>query len=443
MMQIPHPETSRKTAYLAVLGFLTLLFAVRVVGQLIQYVNPTDILPPFAAWQGSAIAYPALLALQILILTACGIAMCAIHSGRVLPNPAIARWLYVLALPYFLVMLLRLLLGLGPLHEVSWFAAGIPALFHLVLAAILVTLAHYHSNISQQLRFRQAVRWIIYPGIMAAVILAYYGLMAQGVSPAISSYMGGLLAAIMITIAEILLPYRHAWRPTRHDVIHDSVFLLLVQVALPNALTLLAAIGLQQWVGHSGSALDGWWPQHYPVWIQMLLMMFAADFLRYWLHRAFHTHHRLWAVHAVHHSVQKLYWLNVGRFHPLDKGLQFLADVLPFIFLGVPAEVLTLYFVIYSVKGFFQHSNVDVRLGWLNYIISGPELHRWHHSRIIRESNSNYGNNVSVWDWLFGTFYYPKLQEVSELGLFNRQYPTAFLSQMRAPFVHGLDKEAP
>jgi sterol desaturase/sphingolipid hydroxylase (fatty acid hydroxylase superfamily) len=86
---------------------------------------------------------------------------------------------------------------------------------------------------------------------------------------------------------------------------------------------------------------------------------------------------------------------------------------------------------------------VDTKLGWLNYIISGPELHRWHHSKIIRESNSNYGNNVSVWDWMFGSFYYPKAAEVQELGLFNRHYPMDFLRQMRAPFVSGLDKKDP
>jgi sterol desaturase/sphingolipid hydroxylase (fatty acid hydroxylase superfamily) len=428
--------------YVATLLLCLLLFSARVVGQLVQHISPVAFLPPFEAWQGSGMPYSALLTMQLVIVAAASFIITRLAHGRITPNPRTAAWLYWLGIPYFIAMLVRLLLGLGPLHEAAWFAASIPAFFHIVLASMVLTLAHYHSSPAQRLRFRQAMRWAVYPGIMGLVVLAYYGLIAQGVSPVISSYVSGLLAAITITIAEILLPYRAEWRPTRHDILHDSIFLLLIQVVLPNALTLLAAIGLQHWVVQSGIAADAWWPHHYPIWAQMLLMMFAADFLRYWLHRAFHTYHRLWPIHAVHHSVQKLYWLNVGRFHPLDKSLQFLADVLPFIFLGVSQEVLTLYFVVYSVKGFFQHSNVDVRLGWLNYLISGPELHRWHHSKIIRESNSNYGNNISVWDWLFGTFHYPKAQEVGDLGLFNRHYPMAFLSQMRAPFVRGLDKEA-
>jgi sterol desaturase/sphingolipid hydroxylase (fatty acid hydroxylase superfamily) len=166
----------------------------------------------------------------------------------------------------------------------------------------------------------------------------------------------------------------------------------------------------------------------------MLLMMFIADLPRYWLHRAAHEWTPLWKFHAVHHSVKKLNWINVGRFHPVDKSLQFVCDTLPFILVGVSKEVLTLYFVVYSIKGFFQHSNVDVKLGWLNYIISGPELHRWHHSKVIKESNTNYGNNVIVWDILFGTFFLPKHAVIEKLGLLEKDYPMTFLGQIKEPF---------
>ena len=109
-------------------------------------------------------------------------------------------------------------------------------------------------------------------------------------------------------------------------------------------------------------------------------MLAMADFLRYWLHRAFHRFPFMWAFHAVHHSPHRLYWLNVGRFHPLEKAVQYLADALPFALLGVSPEVLSAYLVFYAINGFFQHSNCRVRLGPLNYIVAGPELHRWHHS---------------------------------------------------------------
>ena len=97
----------------------------------------------------------------------------------------------------------------------------------------------------------------------------------------------------------------------------------------------------------------------------------------------------------------------------------------------------------YAVNGFYQHSNCDVRLGPLNQLVSGPELHRWHHSMIPSESDSNFGNNLIVWDTLFGTHYLPVGREVGPLGLINQNYPDGFLAQMRTPFTAGLDNARP
>jgi sterol desaturase/sphingolipid hydroxylase (fatty acid hydroxylase superfamily) len=99
-----------------------------------------------------------------------------------------------------------------------------------------------------------------------------------------------------------------------------------------------------------------------------------------------------------------------------------------------------LYFVFYAINGFFQHCNIDLRMGILNFIISGPQLHRWHHSVEIQESNTNYGNNLIVWDLLFRTWFLPGARDVGILGLVNREYPLDFLSQLKTPFVKGLDK---
>jgi sterol desaturase/sphingolipid hydroxylase (fatty acid hydroxylase superfamily) len=271
---------------------------------------------------------------------------------------------------------------------------------------------------------------------MTFCIGLYYELIGYGVPLEASSFLSAIVGGLgLITLFEIILPYRIEWKPSREDIGTDLVFMLLVQVALPKLLTLVTAVYLVSWMNTNGAPLLNLWPHQAPIWLQMLGIMFTADLLRYWLHRAAHEWDPLWRLHEVHHSVQKLYWLNVGRFHPLDKSLQFLCDILPFMLLGVSKEVITLYFVVYSIKGFFQHSNVDVRIGWLNYIISGPELHRWHHSRIIRESNSNYGNNVIVWDILFGTFFLPNDRSVDDIGLTDDNYPSTFMAQLKAPFM--------
>jgi sterol desaturase/sphingolipid hydroxylase (fatty acid hydroxylase superfamily) len=189
-----------------------------------------------------------------------------------------------------------------------------------------------------------------------------------------------------------------------------------------------------------GALISGYWPHDAPVLAQVFLMLLIAEFFRYWIHRSLHVFGPLWQLHAVHHAADKIYTVNVGRFHPFDKAIQFLGDTVPFLLLGVTPEVFAAYFVLYAINGFYQHSNADVSLGPINWIIAGPELHRWHHSASIREAQSNYGNNLIVWDVLFGTRYLPEGREVGAVGIGNSRWPNGFLRQMSAPFTTPTDR---
>ena len=279
--------------------------------------------------------------------------------------------------------------------------------------------------------------YVAYPLVMSAGIALHLVLLGSGVSLGWSTNLPVVLGMVAVTWLERRTPHRREWRAEGEDVRSDLSYLVVVQAALPRALSFLVAVSLVRWL--EGSAYDAaaLWPRELPVGVQVAITILAADFLRYWFHVLSHNHALFWRLHAVHHSPEKLYWLNVGRFHPLEKSLQFLLDALPFIALGVGAEVLALYFVFYALNGFFQHSNVELRMGPLNYIISSAELHRWHHSRLAEESNRNYGNNLIVWDLVFGTRFLPADREVGELGLVRRDYPRSFLGQLRAPSPRG------
>ncbi|MDA1274123.1 MAG: sterol desaturase family protein [Verrucomicrobia bacterium] len=282
---------------------------------------------------------------------------------------------------------------------------------------------------------------LIYPAVMGTCLLLHVWLRSTAWGTAWNSYLPVLLGAALITVLERYCPYRRHWSPDRSDVTNDLAFMMIVQVVLPKFLTFFTAIVLVRFLSSHDLALSGLWPQTWPVFLQVVLMLLTADFFRYWLHRASHEWSMaLWRLHAVHHSPHKLYWLNVGRFHPIEKAFQFLFDALPFILVGVSEEVLGTYFVFYAVNGFFQHCNIELRLGVLNYVISGPELHRWHHSHLPRESNRNYGNNLILWDLLFRTWFLPQDLEVGRLGLVNRGYPLDFLRQMKTPFIKNADQ---
>ena len=285
------------------------------------------------------------------------------------------------------------------------------------------------------------LRYGAYPSILLACVIGNLVLFHMGTGVLPATYLPVTLGTLLIMALEATLPYRSDWRPSRVEVVQDSTFLALVHIILPKALAAASVFVIFDVLHGRGWGMSVWWPHDWPVPTQTMLMVLIVDGLRYWLHRLSHEWEPLLRVHAVHHAPQRLYTLNVGRFHPIDKGLQFVFDALPFLALGVQEDVLSLYFVWYAVNGFFQHSNADVRLGWLNYVVSGPELHRWHHSMQKEESNHNYGNHLIVWDVVFGSRYLPADGSVGALGLVNRQYPRGFLDQMAAPFTPGLDKQ--
>jgi len=272
-----------------------------------------------------------------------------------------------------------------------------------------------------------------YPAIMLLAVAALWVTLRAGGSLLWAPYAVVAAAALVILGIERLIPYRGQWRPTAGDLADDGLFMIVVQILVPLALGWIA-VWLTQRLLRDGGFVLAVWPAQWPIWAQVLLKLAAGDFLRYWLHRWSHEHALLWCLHAVHHHPPKLYSVNVFRFHPADKALQFLCDSLPFILLGVGPVVLAYYFVIYATSGLFQHCNGDLRLGWLNYLVSGPEVHRWHHSQLVEESNHNYAHTLIVWDLLFGTYYRPRGVHVGRLGLLEEGYPARFGGQLLAPF---------
>ena len=294
--------------------------------------------------------------------------------------------------------------------------------------------------IGQQVK-KQYLPWVAYPLVISLAISLHIMMTGRDFSLPISTYIPVIVGALLITALEFIIPFRQSWRPAMAEVKNDLLYTVLVQIILPRVLSFAVALILLRTVHETGRGLEGLWIHEWPIALQVVVMIIGAEFLRYWVHRLAHTWSPLWRLHAIHHSPDKLYWLNTGRFHPLEKSLQFLFDSLPFIVMGVSPDVLALYFVFYATNGFFQHSNINLKFGVLNYIISTAELHRWHHARDIKESGTNYGNNVIIWDLVFGSWFLPKERQVENLGLYNDHYPMDFSEQLKTPFTPGIDKQ--
>ncbi|MGH7359336.1 MAG: sterol desaturase family protein, partial [Candidatus Rokuibacteriota bacterium] len=254
------------------------------------------------------------------------------------------------------------------------------------------------SSVPRRDTLVRIVGWTAYPAVMAGGLGLHVLLVGQGVPPTASGALAIAVGLLAIVLLEARYAYRPGWRPGRRELLTDTVYLALVQALLPAALALAAGAALSGVARDRLAPVGHLWPHAWPTALQFLLMLTAADLAKYGLHAAAHRYGWLWRLHAVHHAPEKLYALTVARFHPLERTAQYFLETLPFALVGADGEVLALYLVFHSLHGFFQHANVDVRLGWLNYVVSGPELHRWHHSRRPAESNGNYANHLAVWD---------------------------------------------
>jgi sterol desaturase/sphingolipid hydroxylase (fatty acid hydroxylase superfamily) len=276
----------------------------------------------------------------------------------------------------------------------------------------------------------------VFPFVMCSVLAAQLFCMHLGFNPAISAVAVSLTGLVLIALLERVLPYRADWNTSDGDVKTDALHVLITQIILPKTLELVWPLLFLGIAGSLSTLLgpQNLWPHEWPILAQLLLMLLIAEFGRYWVHRAAHEVSFLWKFHAVHHSPNRLYFFNAARFHPLEKIYFLIPEVVPFILLGTNIECLAIYAVFNSIHGLMQHSNIRVNGGWLNYVFSLTELHRWHHSQPIEESNTNYGNNLICWDIVFGTFFWPKDREVPTIGLLNRNYPKSYIGQLKAPF---------
>ncbi|MCL6269418.1 sterol desaturase family protein [Sansalvadorimonas sp. 2012CJ34-2] len=290
---------------------------------------------------------------------------------------------------------------------------------------------------------QKALPVLVFPVTMGVALLSIWQLLKADVHEGLAVFLVLVPGALIIAVLERLLPYREDWNKNDGDLKTDLIHMLVAQISIPRLTKPLWIAALVSTVGWLNQTYpSGLWPHHWPVVIQLGLVLLIAEFGRYWVHRAAHTYIPLWRFHAVHHSPNRLYWMNAGRFHPVEKVFFLIPEVVPFILLGTNIEAMSLYFVFNGIHGMFQHSNIKLKLGWLNYVFAMTELHRWHHSKLVRESNRNYGNNLIIWDLVFGTFFWPKERDVKVIGVYNPDYPKDYLGQLKAPFQGNIDKPA-
>jgi ornithine lipid hydroxylase len=275
-----------------------------------------------------------------------------------------------------------------------------------------------------------------FPVVFGCVMgLGIYGV-GQGWNPVLTVIPLTAAVVLLLLVLERVHPYQEKWLHGHGDIATDLLH-NFVNFWIPEIYTVSFVGGLTvaaAWLSNAvGMAL---WPTHWPLLAQLLLALVIGEFGTYWIHRMMHENACLWRLHAAHHSAPRLYWLNAGRFHPIDLFAQQFLAVTPLILLGASVEIIALHTLFTAVHGLFQHCNVDVRLGPLNWFFSMAELHRWHHSKHLEEANTNYGANIIWWDIVFQSRFSPRdRQPPTAIGIQALpNFPRGYWAQLRSPF---------
>ncbi len=301
-----------------------------------------------------------------------------------------------------------------------------------------------HSKSIQSMSKNQIFSWerllvySIYPVILFGSILLGLYMMRLGVHEygIIITFSAGV--AIIISILEYVFPEHKEWIPSwkviKVDLLHMALTTILPGMlfrALTSAFLYALAVQIARNVGFE------LWPHHWPLFLQLLLALHLADIGFYIAHRALHEIPSIWPFHAVHHSPEELYVIAANRAHPIQIFFTFGVQFSILWVLGINEEALLLYYIFAGVNGQLQHCNIKMRCGFLNWVFATPDVHRWHHSIVIEESDANYGNSVMLWDLLLGTRKVPKevTMDHDHIGLpHGTNFPESYLGQLMVPF---------
>lgn len=137
--------TARETA--AYLLLFSMLFALRVGGQVLVVLRAPSWLPPTQKWH--LMPYRLLLPIQIGLLVLMAVIEVALWRATgpfVYREPGLGRVLIGLSFVYAGAMLLRYAVRMYRQPRERWFGGAIPIVFHFVLAAFLFTWGKYHVS---------------------------------------------------------------------------------------------------------------------------------------------------------------------------------------------------------------------------------------------------------------------------------------------------------
>lgn len=144
-----------------------------------------------------------------------------------------------------------------------------------------------------------------------------------------------------------------------------------------------------------------------PLWLEVVLAVVLLDFAIYLQHLVFHRVPILWRLHRMHHADQDIDVTTGTRFHPIEILISMWIKIGLVVALGISPLAVVIFEIVLNGSAMFNHSNAKLSVKVdrvLRTVVVTPDMHRVHHSVITRETHSNFGFFLSVWDRWLGTY---------------------------------------
>jgi sterol desaturase/sphingolipid hydroxylase (fatty acid hydroxylase superfamily) len=255
------------------------------------------------------------------------------------------------------------------------------------------------------------------------------------------SYPHWLVAISLLFVAlERLFPWRKSQALLRAGWLRDFGFL-----AINGHFFSLLTAGVNGWgafeatrlLQRAGLRLDASPVAGWPLGAQIVIFLLLSDFLQWCVHNLLHRVPALWAFHKVHHAITVMDFVGNFRFHWMEIVVYKSVQWLPLALLGAPGEVAFCVAVLSTFWGDLNHANLNVGLGLLGYVFNSPRMHLWHHDASDEGGIAkNFGIVLSVWDFLFGTAYWPRGRSPDRLGYpGDEEMPQGLVGELAWPLA--------
>ncbi len=267
-------------------------------------------------------------------------------------------------------------------------------------------------------------------------------------NPSWSNYFYWLLGLSLVCwLLEILFPWRKDQPLFRKDFWLDGFYMFfnffLFSLIAYNALSMVAVHAFNDFLAWFGLRnLVAIEVHSWPVWAQLLLLLVVRDFIDFHVHRLLHCVPWLWEFHKVHHSVEQMGFAAHMRYHWMETIVYRTLEYIPLSMIGFGIDDFLIVHIFALAIGHLNHSNIPLSWGPLRYLLNSPAMHIWHHAKYVpAKYGVNFGLTFSVWDFIFGTAYWPRSGRDELLGFERSEfYPSTFVRQMIHPFRNLIKK---